>query len=316
VGATAGTIDAETITRLARLCEADAMSTVLLDWPSLAAGGFPLPAGVPASRLAGELSAMLVSPDPVVRDDHAYTAAARWIGEGHLDGVLEDLGDGAAGRFTHPEVQARTFAPLLLCRVLNRAAVVPGLVTEAAAERWYAAFRAWYPAEEDTRGWDDALGWLHAVAHGADAAAAFAKVLPGRRTALLELCARRMTAPGATHRYDQLEDARLARALTRILQSPTAQAPDGQAPDPQAPDPQAPDLEADEATGWLTVVADALEGGGPGPVPVWAFNTFATLQSLHLHLTHGIAGEATPPHARTVAARVVDLLRLPCHWLA
>lgn len=272
------------------------MTTALLDWPSIAAGGFPAPEAVPASRLAEELSAMLVSPDPVVRDDHAYTAAARWIGEGRLDDVLEELGDRATGRFTHPEVQARTFAPLLLSCVLTRSAAVPGVVTGAAAERWYAAFHAWYPAEEDTRGWDDTLGWLHAVAHGADAAAAFAKALPARRTGLLDLCARRMTAPGAAHRYEQLEDARLARALTRVLQGPG--------------------LRVDEAVGWLDVVADALEGGGPGPVPVWAFNTFATLQSLHLHLTRGIAGEETPPHAEAVAARVVGLLRLPCHWLA
>jgi hypothetical protein len=272
------------------------MTTPLVDWPAAAAAGFPLPEAVPTHRLAEELSTMLVSPDPVIRDDHAFTAAARWIREGRLDDVLEALGDRAADRFAHPEVQARTFAPLLLSCVLTRSAAAPGPVTPTAAERWYAAFRAWYPAEEDTRGWDDALGWLHAVAHGADAAAAFGKVLPGRRTELLELCARRMTAPGAAHRYEQLEDARLARALTRLL--------------------QAPGLGADEATGWPAVVADALEGGGPGPVPVWAFNTFATLQSLHLHLTRGIAGEPAPPHARAVAARVVGLLRLPCHWLA
>ncbi|MFJ4953043.1 DUF2785 domain-containing protein [Streptomyces sp. NPDC088760] len=92
-------------------------------------------------------------------------------------------------------------------------------MTQAAAERWYAAFSAWYPAEQDTRGWDDSLGWLHAVAHGADAAAAFARVLPNRREELLELCARRMTARQSDH-HVQLEDARLARALTRILQAP------------------------------------------------------------------------------------------------
>lgn len=291
------------------------MSTDLVHWPSLAADGFPFPDGVAPARLAGELSAMLVSADPDVRDAHACTAAARWIREGHLDEVLDVLGDTAASRFTHPEVQARTFAPLVLRHVLERAVTAPGLVSEAAAERWYAAFAAWYPAERDTRGWDDALGWLHAVAHGADAAAAFAQALPARRTDLLELCARRMTAVGADYRYAQLEDARLARALTRIL--------------------LAPGLTAEQATGWLTVVADALEGGGPGPVPVWAFNTFATLQALHLHLACGLAdmaqgqgpgpghradqggyGPCIPPHAAAVAAHVTALLRLPYSWLA
>lgn len=239
---------------------------------------------------------MLLSPDPEIRDDYAYTAAARWIRDGRLDDVLEALGDTAASRFIHPEVQARTFAPLILCCVLTRGHTVPGLLPKQAAERWYAEFSAWYPVEQDTRGWDESLGWLHAVAHGADAAAAFAKALPDRRTELLELCARRMTAAKSDYRYAQLEDARLARALLRIL--------------------QAPGLNLEEATGWLTVVADALEGGGPGPVPVWAFNTFATLQSLHLHLARGLVDEDIPPHAEVVAARTADLLRLPYYWLA
>ncbi|WP_326753229.1 DUF2785 domain-containing protein [Streptomyces hirsutus] len=271
------------------------MSADLVDWASIAAADFPFPKGIPASQLAVELSAMLVSPDPEIRDDYAYTGAARWIGKGHFDEVLEVLGDTAASRFTHPEVQARTFAPLILCSVLTRGHTVPGLVPKEAAERWYARFSAWYLAEQDTRGWDNSLGWLHAVAHGADAAAAFAKALPDRRTELLELCAHRITAKQTDYRYRQLEDARLARALTRIL--------------------QAPGLNREEATGWLTVVVAALDGGGPGPVPVWAFNTFATLQSLHLHLTRGLADEGTPPHAEAVAARACDLLRVPYYWL-
>jgi hypothetical protein len=218
---------------------------------------------------------MLISPDPGIRDDYAYTAAARWISEGHLDEVLEALGDRAPGRFIHPEVQARTFAPLILCSVLTRGHTVPGLVAKEAVERWFAEFAAWYPEERDTRGWDDSLGWLPAVAHGADAAAALAKALPERRTELLHLCARRMTAKQADYRYAQLEDARLARAVIRIL--------------------QAPGLKREQATGWLTAVGEALHGGGPGPVPIWAFNTFATLQSLHLHLARGLAADHRMP---------------------
>lgn len=273
------------------------MSNDLVDWASVAAGDFRFPFpdgdGVHLTRLGEELSAMLCSLDPVVRDEYAYTAAARWIREGHLDEMLPDLGDAAAARFSHPEIQARAFAPLLLRCVLARSAAL-GTVP-AAAEHWYAAFAAWYPQERDTRGWDDALGWLHAVAHGADAAAAFAQALPARRPELLELCAQRMTAAHATYRYAQLEDARLARAIVLVL--------------------QAPGLTTEQAAGWLAVPAKALEGGGPGPVPVWAFNTFATLQSLHLHLTLGLADTGLPPHAAELAARVVELLRLPYGWL-
>ena len=239
---------------------------------------------------------MLVSPDPEVRDERAYTAVARWTGEGHLDEILEDLGDAAADRFTHPEIQARTFAPLVLRCVLTRGQAASGTVPETAAERWYASFASWYPSERDTRGWDDALGWLHAVAHGADAAAAFAVALPERRTELLELCAHRMTAVHADYRYAHLEDARLARALSLILLTP--------------------DLTAQQATGWLGIVADALDGGGPGPVPPWASNPFATLQSLHLHLTRGLADGGVPSHSRIVAERAAAILRLAYGWLA
>lgn len=269
------------------------MRTDHVDWPATAARGFPFPAGVPAARIAAELDAMLVSPDPEVRDDQAYTAAARWIEQGRLDPVLTALGDAAAGRLTHPEVQARTFAPLILRCVLARG--VERNMDREAAERWYPEFTAWYPAEQDTRGWDDGLGWLHAVAHGADAAAAFALALPDRAADLLTLCARRMTAETG-YRYVQFEDARLARAITRIL--------------------AAPGLTDHQATAWLDTVTAALEGGGPGAVPPWAFNTFATLQSLHLHLTHGLAGSRPAPHARTVTRALVPVLRLPFPWLA
>jgi hypothetical protein len=271
------------------------MRAGLVDWAAVAADGFAFPTGVAARRIGEELAVMLVSPDPVVRDDHAYTAAAGWIRAGHLDEVLVDVGDTAAGRFTHPEVQARTFAPLVLRCVLARSLQLPGAVPESAVLRWYAGFAAWYPQEGDTRGWDDATGWLHAVAHGADAAAGFAAVLPDRRTALLELCARRMTARDTGYRYAQLEDARLAAAITRIL--------------------LAPGLTAGQATGWLDTVAAAFADSGPGAVPAWAFNTFATLQSLHLHLTRGLAEGGVPPHAGAVTARVVEILRLPYGWL-
>jgi hypothetical protein len=48
----------------------------------------------------------------------------------------------------------------------------------------------------------------------------------------------------------------------------------------------------------------------------WAFNTIATLQSLHLHLhlTRGLA--EVPSHAAVVAAELAAILRLPCHCLA
>ncbi|MEU7414585.1 hypothetical protein AB0B40_35690 [Streptomyces sp. NPDC042638] len=111
------------------------MTVDFVDWPAMTADGHPFPKAVPACQVADELLAMLISPDPKICDGFAYTAAARWIAEGRFDEVLGQLGDTAACRFAHPEVQARSFAPLTLCLILKRADSIPGLVTQAAAER-------------------------------------------------------------------------------------------------------------------------------------------------------------------------------------
>jgi hypothetical protein len=54
-----------------------------------------------------------------------------------------------AARLADPEIQARSFAALIL------AALVEHGDFEAS---WLAAFAAWYPAETDLRGYDPALG--------------------------------------------------------------------------------------------------------------------------------------------------------------
>jgi len=70
----------------------------LVDWTAAADGNFVFPTGVAAHRIGDELAAMLVSPDPRVRDERAYTAAAGWIRAGHLDDVLVAMGDTAVIR--------------------------------------------------------------------------------------------------------------------------------------------------------------------------------------------------------------------------
>ena len=70
----------------------------------------------------GHFLEMLASPDPVVRDETAYEQLAGMIRAGALDDRLVEIGDAMAERFTHPEVQARTFAPLVLAAVVRRPA--------------------------------------------------------------------------------------------------------------------------------------------------------------------------------------------------
>lgn len=267
-------------------------------WLALPDNGWAFPGDRTTAVVADELGQVLSSPDPRLRDDIGFTALARWTSDGLLDDVLVRLGDAATQRLTDPLVQSRSFAALTLAVVLDRREEVADAVPLTAVERWCGAFLRWYPAESDTRGWDDDLGWLHAVAHGADTTAAFAHHLPHRRDALLEACARRIVNRDTTARYVQLEDARLARALVEVL-SPE-------------------EVTERQATAWLDVVEAAFSDAGPGPVPVWAFNTFATLQSLHLHLTRGLVQPDTSPpvHTEAVTDRVIAILRGPYPWLA
>lgn len=94
-----------------------------------------------------------------------------------------------------------------------------------------------------------------------------------------------------------MEDARLARAITAILFTPRSVRGRGPA-------------------AWLDTVTRAFAHAAPGPVPPWAFNTFATLQSLHLHLALGLADRGTPPHTEAVTTRITTILRAPFPWLA
>ena len=103
---------------------------------------------------------MLRSPDPVVRDGQAYSVLATWISRGVLPAEqLRELGDEMVRRFGDAEIQARTFAPLILDSIVSAGVFEPS---------WVPPFERWYVAEEDLRGHDAKLGWLHAVAHGAD----------------------------------------------------------------------------------------------------------------------------------------------------
>src|SRR5437867_834070 len=53
-------------------------------WQAIAKNHFQVPAGESAAKLAHQLSALLASTDPELRDDLAYSILARWIARGVL----------------------------------------------------------------------------------------------------------------------------------------------------------------------------------------------------------------------------------------
>ncbi|MFF0751830.1 DUF2785 domain-containing protein [Streptomyces sp. NPDC004267] len=255
------------------------------DWKNIEAADCAVPTDRPMDDLVRELSRALADPDPLIRDGAPYSVLATWIARGAIEPSLRlELGDEMAGRLTDARIEARTFAPLVLEMLVTAGDFKAG---------WVDAFERWYPAEQDLRGHDEKLGWLHAVAHGADLLAAFGRrpeVAPAR---MLDLAAARLTAP-THHIYDQLEDDRLARAIARVLTRT--------------------DLSARDAVGWLEPIADRFGADRIStPVPAHISNCLRTLRLLYILADRGVRPTsdlaAEPlPHRDAVKSGVATVL--------
>ncbi|HEX4061204.1 MAG TPA: DUF2785 domain-containing protein [Streptosporangiaceae bacterium] len=257
----------------------------MTDWQKVIDAGFQRPDAGVTPELIAELSEALRSPDPVLRDEQAFTVLARWIPE--LDsGQRHRLGDEMAARFTDPEIQARTFAPLILAGIVE---------ADDFDEAWLSAFTRWYPAETDVRGYDPELGWLHAVAHGADLLGTFGRCRQADPAPLLDVAAARLLAP-TDHVFAAQEDDRLAYAVALTLTRT--------------------ELSQAQSVNWLDPVRAGFEAGEPGPVPAHASNTMRTLRALYILADRGVRpqwNEGDPlalTHRDAVRQRLADVLAL------
>ncbi len=233
----------------------------MTDWREISDAGFAVPADADVNGLVAELAEALADPDPAVRDGPAYAVLATWLERGVLDAQLAGLGETMAARFTDPRVQARSFAPLVLAWVVERGGY---------DERWLHAFERWYPAETDLRGYDPALGWLHAVAHGADLLGVLGRQPQVSAEHMLAIAARRMIADTDFVWRDQ-EDDRLGHAIARTLGRPG--------------------LTAKQSMDWLEPVDERFATGEAGPVPAYASNTMRTLRVVYLLADRGVRAE-------------------------
>jgi hypothetical protein len=257
----------------------------MINWKNVEAADYAVPAGRSMDDLVRELSRALADPDPLVRDGEPYGVLATWIARGTIEPSRRlELGDEMAARLTDPRTEARTFAPLVL-----------GMLVAAGDFKtaWVDAFARWYPAERDLRGHDDTLGWLHAVAHGADLLAGFGLHPEVAPTRMLDLAAARLTEP-TDHVYDQLEDDRLARAIARVLTRA--------------------DLSERDAVGWLDAIADRFGSDRIStPVPAHLSNCLRTLRLLYVLADRGVRPtsehEAEPlPHREAVKSALAATL--------
>ncbi|WP_418960337.1 DUF2785 domain-containing protein [Streptomyces tritici] len=258
-------------------------------WQTLYANGCAVPDDADIPALTLELAHALRHPDPEIRDGAPYVVLRTWIQRDVIAGALRArLGAMMAERFAAPEIQARTFAPLVLDMIVGRGDF---------ESTWLTAFCAWYPAETDLRGHDPELGWLHAVAHGADLLGAFGLHPSVDPTTMLALAADRLLAP-TDQLFGQQEDDRLAQAVARTLTRP--------------------ELTEAEATGWLTPVETAFAAGPPAGVPTTAAhisNAMRTLRMLYLLADVGVrttpAGPVVRPrYAEPLKRRLVQVLDL------
>jgi len=267
-------------------------------WQALARQHYAVPNSESASALAGELSALLASPDSELRDHLAYSILAHWIARPNVlspDEVLvladewrNNLKSGI-GDVGTDSVLKRSFSALCLASVAQREANSPFL----GASRYrqlVAGAVAYLRAERDLRGYDAKLGWIHATAHTADLLQALAgsPMLSSdeQATILSAIAARLASAPQV---YTQGEQDRIAQAVLAVIRRP--------------------DFNAGSFTTWLDQMANADQKIWADPLTPESLARYQNhtymLQALSVHL-------ALEPESTKIAEfkkRVLEVLR-------
>lgn len=181
---------------------------------------FAAPDAAVRRALALGLVDCLGDPDPALRDGIAYEALAHWLRAGELDAdatrALRDrlhaLIDGGEG-----EGFARPFAALVLSEVARSDRIAPWMTP---VERVAMVDKAagYVETVTDYRGFDDAEGWRHGVAHGADWLMQLA-MNPALERAQLDRILAAVAAqaiPERAHAYVFNESGRLARPVLYV----------------------------------------------------------------------------------------------------
>lgn len=196
-----------------------------VNWNAVHGDDFRVPEHVPLVDLTAELTAMLGSTDPQLRDTLAYGTLATWISRGVYDDLLPGLGDGMAaglleglGRVDDDSIFRRSFSALIInCCIArdNQRPLVPG----GKVLDWGDRVATWLLREVDVRGFVPGRGWAHAVAHGADVLGTLASsphLGPPELAVLLDVIAERVALP-VEHLFVNGEADRLAAAAVAVL---------------------------------------------------------------------------------------------------
>lgn len=276
-------------------------------WKQVIEDGLQVPTDRPLDELTAELTRMLGSPDPDLRDTTAYPTLATWIARGVYDDLLTGLGDGMSAGLTvglgergTDTVFRRSFSVLVLAAVVERD-TARELVPASTLLRWGDQVVGWFLRERDLRGWVDGKGWAHAVAHGADAVAALA----GSRhlgvhelTVLLDVVADRVLADPTPLLAGETD--RMAAAVMAVLRRGLV---------PMAVvEPWLSRIAANADAG----ATDETRAAGPSDPYRATGNAQQLLRSLYLLLA---IGPERPPHRADLVLATVDALRATNHAL-
>jgi len=202
-------------------------------WRQIAKSKYAVPAGQNAFPLAQELVSLFASPDPELRDDLAYSILYSWIRKPELFTTPElvtltaecqaNLKRGIGERGTN-SVLERSFSALGLSLLAKRDAKTPFL-SDSQFHSLVDAAVSYLNAEQDLRGYDEKLGWIHATAHTADLLAELGdnpRLTRDEQGRTLSAIAQRLqTAPQV---YTQGEQARLALTVLSIMRRPDFEA--------------------------------------------------------------------------------------------
>lgn len=199
-------------------------------WNQVQATGFELPTDRPLDDLTAELTTMLGSTRPEVRDGTAFPALATWIERGVYDDLLAGLGDGMAaglavglGETDTDTVFRRSFSALILATCVERDNV-QHLLPGGKILEWGDRAATWFLAEQDTRGFVTDKGWAHAIAHGADTIGALGEsphLAGAEHSVLLDVLAERLLVQPVEDPLVAGEPDRIAAAAMQILRRNT-----------------------------------------------------------------------------------------------
>jgi hypothetical protein len=195
-------------------------------WRGIIQRGYAPPEGAAAGTLAAELSIFLGSPDPELRDEIAYSILTSWIYQKRLldPEALRPLvaewrtnlttGIGTTGT---DAVIRRSFSALMLSVIAARDNADPFLQPAEFRQLLESAV-GYLGTEQDVRGYDPRVGWMHSAAHTADFLKFLgrsAQITPADQRTILEAVAQKMRAAPVVFTYG--EDERMARAILSIV---------------------------------------------------------------------------------------------------